>query len=951
MQIALLGPLSVSDGGADLLPRRPKQRALLAVLALRADELVSVEELVAALWGAAPPPSATNALQGHISALRKLIGPDRIETHPLGYRLRLGDDELDVRRLQALVHGARAAAQPERRAELAAQAGALFRGDPLADFRFEQFAQSEIARLEELRLAAKEEWIAASLELGADHELVSELLELVAANPLRERLREQLMLALYRAGRQADALEVYTSARRTLTDELGLEPGPDLQALQRAILTHDPALAKPSRPPPGNIPAEIDAFIGREDELALLRDWVGGPGVRLTTLTGPGGSGKTRLAFEAARELALRFPDGVYVVELAPLRDAALVVNSIARTLGVPDTAESLIDSLIARLSPTRTLLILDNFEHVTKAAVSLAELLAGCANLHVVATSRVPLRLRGEHELKVAPLEVEAASRLFAERAREVRPEFSLSDTNTRAVGEICRRLDGLPLAIELAAARVRALPLEAILPRLERRLDLLTDGHVDLPDRQRTLRDTITWSQELLDERERSLLRRLSVFRGGCSLAAAQAVCSLGPATLEALELLVKHSLLKATSPGSAGLRFELLETVREFAHEQLSASGELQVLERAHARFFVSLAEELGPRLRTNEDQTAAVFEQLTLDTDNFRAVHEWSLANDVADAGMLVIGSLWLWYWTWLGEALEWTRRLLALPSARHQRVARAHGLFAGELFSWALGDSVQTKRYGEQAVETSRTINEPSLLACSLAVLSSTEVNDPDHGYDLLADATLAAECSEDDWIIALVTACHALFAILVGDPIRAMREGEKAAARFRQTDSPRQLLLAELAIGFSLLQLGELDRSREMLQQTLPELIRIQNWKLGDMCAIGLALSARLTGDTERAKRFYEQALSIAQLAGDPSNIPVCLEGIAASISREDPRQAARLLGAARAAIDAGTTPTVPGFQPLFEQTSEQLRAALETEFDALLTQPITPPTSPATGS
>ena len=303
---------------------------------------------------------------------------------------------------------------------------------------------------------------------------------------------------------------------------------------------------------------------------------------------------------------------------------------------------------------------------------------------------------------------------------------------------------------------------------------------------------------------------------------------------------------------------------------------------------------------------------------------------------------------MWYWTWLGEGLDWTKRILALPSAANDSIAKAAGVFAGELFSWALGDLAETKRYGELAVETSRGMPEPGLLACSLAVLSPTEVQDPDHGYGLLAEAELAAQRSKDDWIIALVTACHALFAVLVGDPIRGKLEGEKAAALFREIDSPRQLLFAQLAIGFSHLQLGELDRSREILDETLPELIRIQNWKLADMCALGLALNARLTGDTQRARHFYEQALSIAQHAGDPSNISVCLEGLAASIAQEDPRHAARLLAAARAAVDPGRTPTVPGFWPLFEQTSGQLSAALGDDFEPLLNQPITPPATTA---
>jgi predicted ATPase/DNA-binding SARP family transcriptional activator len=959
LHFGILGPLEVQRARTGVSIGGPRQRALLALLLCNANHVVSRDRLIDELLSDRSTAAADGMLRVQISRLRKALSDNdddepRVIFRPPGYLLVVHDTELDLHTFEQLVREGRQAVErgdPSQAATLLREAERLWRGPPLADLEFEPFARVEVQRLEDLRLSAIEERIDADLALGRHAALCPELEALAAEHPLRERLHAHLMLALYRSGRQAEALDAYQRAHARLSEELGLEPGLPLRTLQRAILTQDPSLTGPSRPSRGNLPAEVDAFIGREHELALLRDWIGRLGVRLTTLTGPGGSGKSRLAFEAGRELALRFPDGVYVVELAPLRDPALVVHSIARTLGVPDTAESLIDSVIARLSSSRTLLILDNFEHVTGAALYLARLLAGCADLFVLATSRVPLHLRGEHELAVAPLEVESASRLFADRARQVRPEFRLSDSNALAVGEICDRLDGLPLAIELAAARVRSLPLQAMLPRLERRLDLLTDGPVDLPDRHRTLRDTIAWSHELLDDRERSLLRRLAVFRGGCSVAAAEAVCALGAATREALELLVEHGLLKVTPAATSDLRFELLETVREFAHERLSASGELERLERAHARFFVSLAQELGPGLRTNEEQTAATFEQLTLETDNFRAVHEWSLGHDMADAGMLVIGSLWLWYWTWLGEASDWTKRLLALPSAAKESIARAAGLFAGEVFSWALGDLVETKRFGELAVKTSRRIAEPSLLACSLAVLSSTEVGNPDRGYSFLAEAELAAQRTEDDWIIAVVGAIHALFAILVGDPIRARRQGEKAAALFEEIDAPRQLLLARLAIGFSHLQLGELDRSREILDETLPELMRIQNWKMGDMCAIGLALNARLTGDTQRARHFYEQALSIAQLAGDPSNISVCLEGIAASIAQEDPEQAARLLGAARAAVDAGRTPTVPGFQPLFEQTSEQLSAALGDEFETLLNQPITLPSTPAPGA
>jgi DNA-binding SARP family transcriptional activator len=446
VEFRLLGPLEVEQDGRVLAVGGRRQRPLLAVLLLHANTVVPRDRLIDAVWGETPPETAANALQVAVHALRKLLGAVRIVTQGGGYLLRVDAGELDVGRFGALIEQARKEA-PTEAAETLREALSLRKGPPLPDLGDAQFAAIESARLEELHLAALEERIAADLALGRHGELVPELEALVAAHPYRERLRREHMLALYRSGRQAEALDAYRQARRTLVGELGIEPGHELQALEQAILRQDVALALPAARAKSNIPAPLTPLVGRRLELAALTALLRSRDARLLTLTGPGGTGKSRLAVEGAWELVSDFGDGVCFVDLASIADPELVGTQILGALEVDEQpGRPVEETLKEALRGRQLLLVLDE---------SLA---------------------RSE------------AVELFAARARAVTPTFRLIAENARIFAAICLALDGLPLAIELAAARTRELAPEAMLERLESRLGLLTAGPRDAPVRQRT-------------------------------------------------------------------------------------------------------------------------------------------------------------------------------------------------------------------------------------------------------------------------------------------------------------------------------------------------------------------------------------------------------------------------------------------------------------------------------
>ncbi len=469
-EFRLLGPVQALAGGEPVPLGGPKQRAVLAELLLHPGGVVTRERLVDAVWGEEPPESAKTSLQVYVHGLRRAVGADRIETHGDGYRVRVDPEELDLSRFERLVAGAERALAEGRpgqaEADLAAASG-LWHGPALADLTDQPVARTAAGRLEELRLRAIELRNDARLALGEHGALLPELDALVAEHPFRERLREQQILALYRAGRQADALEAYRTARAALVDELGVEPGPALQELERAILRQDAALAA-AAPTPGRrarLPVPANPLIGRRLEVAAVEALLRNDAGRLVTLTGVGGTGKTRLALAVAEALASELRDGAVFVDLSAIRSGELVLPTVAQALELGDT-----EDVPTALRDRSLLLVLDNLEQLDDAAGPVRALLEAAPRLRVLATSRTPLRISAEREYPVPPLPVPAtggfealvandAVRLFAIRAQSVDPEFALTDSNVDDVARICRRLDGLPLAIELAAARSKVL------------------------------------------------------------------------------------------------------------------------------------------------------------------------------------------------------------------------------------------------------------------------------------------------------------------------------------------------------------------------------------------------------------------------------------------------------------------------------------------------------------
>ncbi|HEY2656518.1 MAG TPA: BTAD domain-containing putative transcriptional regulator, partial [Solirubrobacteraceae bacterium] len=712
MQFRILGPLEVADGDR-LVSLAGAQRSVLALLVLSANEVVSADRLIDELWGEVPE-SRRTALQVRVSQLRKALGDDggRIATRPPGYLLRVDRDELDLYRFESLVSEADGAAPAEAAAKLR-QALGLWRGAPLADLSDASFAQPAIRRLEELRLAAVEKRIQADLELGRQAELVGELEMLVEEHPLREHLRAQLMLALYRCGRQADALAAYQNARRVLVEQLAVEPSAPLRQLEQAILRQEASLdlaatvaavsesARPrqheDRNAPNNLPAQVSRFVGREHELSELRQLLSR--ARVVTLTGPGGVGKTRLVLELAASMMDEPGDGIWFVDLAPLTDATRVAAPLAGVLGVREQpGRPLLQSLIAACRARQLLVILDNCEHVIGDAAKVADqLVRSCPRMIILATSREPLAIEGEHLYRVPPLFVPPADadpdrllacdavQLFADRARQQRSDFAVDSDNASAVGRLCRRLDGIPLAIELAAARLRTLPLDEIDNRLDQRFRLLTGGHRVKPPRHQTLQALIDWSYDLLNPEEQEMLERLSVFAGGFDLHSAEAVAGAGfdspVGVLDRLGALVDKSLLQADDVGA--VRYRLLETVRDYATAKLLARSQAAAgaLRAAHCAHYLALAETAEPHL-IGHGQTEWL-NRLQLEFDNLRAAISTSLQDSNPAAG-LRLGRALCYFWLYRepqGEGAAALSAALDRPDAQQPTLQRGRALVA------------------------------------------------------------------------------------------------------------------------------------------------------------------------------------------------------------------------------------------------------------------------------
>jgi predicted ATPase/DNA-binding SARP family transcriptional activator len=771
MEFGILGPLEVRHGGRPVALGGGKLRALLAIFVLHANEPISAERLASALWGDEAPVGAVGTVRAYVSRLRRTLdaatggrSADVIVTRPRGYRLVLDLECLDAHRFERLLaEGRKALAedQPQRAISALEEALSLWRGRPLDDLAYERFLQDEISRLEGLYVAALEELVDAKLALGRHTEVVEQLETLISGHPYRERLWAQLMLALYRCNRQADALQAYRDARHLLVDALGIEPGQRLRDIERGILAQDPALAVPAMatkvgegrrngPRPAGapatrlVPAPPTVTIGREAERSAIANLLRREETRLVTLTGPGGVGKTRLAIEITRLLQAEFRDGAWFVSLAAAANAEQAARTIVHAIGATSLPGQPPREAIERFLTSRSmLLVLDNFEHLLPAAPLVGDLLAACEQLVVLTTSRQALRLQAERCYPVAPLMVPArtdaaavsgaaASALFLERARSHDPGFELTEDNAGAIAEICRRLDGLPLAIELAAARTTVLDPRELSTRLTRALDVLGAGPSDAPNRQRTLRATIEWSHRLLTPSEAAIFARFGVFAGGATLDAIEAVTG---ADLDTLQGLVEKQLLQRHRNG-AHARFVMLETVREFALERLGSGRREAESRRRHCLHYLDLAERSEPELFTGREPGWLV--RLAAEVDNLRAAFDWGLANEPALA--LRLAGLLMWFWdiaNRVDEGLRWTMAALDAVGEHgslddRARARRAELYFmTGKGFGYAFDGSLEAMRVRAlEAVALSRQAADPAGIADSLLHLGYLEYVEP-----------------------------------------------------------------------------------------------------------------------------------------------------------------------------------------------------------------------------
>ncbi|MDX3108106.1 BTAD domain-containing putative transcriptional regulator [Nonomuraea angiospora] len=909
MRFGVLGPLAVwsADGELVVVPES-KVRVLLAALLTARGQVVSADRLVDELWGDAPPANPTGALQTLVSRLRRVLaradGQSLLAHRALGYVLDVADDAVDAGRFTALTARARTATDPRERAELFTEALALWRGGAFADFVDEEFARASITRLEEQRLLALEEQAEARLELGEHGLLAGELGDLTGRHPLRERLRAAHMRALYGAGRASEALDSYQDLRRRLEEELGLEPGPELAALQQEILRQAPALRAVPAPAPRrhtNLPAPATALVGRSDSVPEVRALIAAS--RLVTLTGPGGVGKTRLAVEVASGLTGSHPDGAWLVELAAQTSATTadeLAEVVAATLGVRDdtgrsgpSPRTLFDRLSDALRTQRLLLVLDNCEHIIEAAAGLAQaLLRNAPGVRILATSQEPLNIPGEQVWPVPPLELpadtadqavlraSAAVRLFLDRAAAASPGFALTDGNARAIASICRRLDGIPLALELASTRVRVLGVGELAERLDDRFRLLTGGHRGAPARQRTLRAMIDWSWELLTAAEQAVLRRLAIHSDGCTLQAAEAVCTgagVKPAeVLDLLTRLVDRSLVLVAHEAD-GTRYRLLESVSAYLLERLRETEYARV-RHAHASYYAAFAERADSLLR-GADQRYWL-RRLDAETANLRGALDSAAADSDGPLMRRLVHAL-AWYWFLRGRLTEAKRYLalaLALPEDPPGGSESVADPAAGRVpdrpgtVAWHTGMSLLSgapdgpARHSQAILEVYEGIRDPHerVIAGWLLAHAVTRFGDFAVGTELLNRMLMQSRALGDRWGLAAGLSTRGMQTYVCGDLKGSRRDGEESLELFREAGDRWGQLQATAVLG----RLAEIEGDYPQAARLHREGLRIAEelglWTDASMRWSELGRIALLTGDDAGAEEFHERARRLA---------------------------------------------------------------------------------------
>jgi predicted ATPase/DNA-binding SARP family transcriptional activator len=937
VEVGILGPLEVRTTSGVVAVRRGLPRTVLTALLLRRGQTVSSDFLVDLLWNDELPRNPANSLQIQISYLRKALGsgdPDRslqLETRAGGYSLLVDDRSIDANRFDAAVRRFEALdalrSDESRRTALGdvESALALWRGEALEDVAGIDFFRGEIVRLDELRWAAMERRVDLLLQLGRHGDAIGDVSELVRRLPLRERFRQQLVLGLYRAGRQADALRAYEDARRTLVEQLGIEPGPALRDLEQRVLQQHPSLdwrpstepeppddpidvrapAAVSRPTSGRLPVPIAPLIGRDTELARLDELLGRH--RLLTLTGPAGAGKTRLAID----LASRSPRPACYVDFSPIDDPALVAPTVAAAAGVTVTpGEDPVASVATALAPQDLLLVLDTCEHLVGGIGRLASaVLRAAPGVRVLATSRRALGMSGEFAWPVPPLDLpspdaasaeditaHAAVALFVARATAVRPDLEVDDAAARDIAAVCLALDGLPLGIELAAARADVLSPAALRARLEDRFGLLIDGGADAVERQQTLRGAIDWSFELLSDDQRTLFARLGAFAGSFDLDAALTVAGFGlDAPLELLASLVKQSMVARAGQE----RFRLLDTLRAYA---LTALGErdADATRDRHADFFVERAEQGELAIRGAEQ--LLWLESFRNDVNNFRAALEWSLLTGDTSRAAREAGAL-AWFWTlngMLSEAIQHLEHLVDVPDVAP--ATRARCLWGYALLAASLGHLARAREAAYQAVDLSRSCGDDTGAAYGLnaAAVAEWALGNHERSLGSHTEAIALLDKLDDHWGLAVCNVLQARTLFDIGHAAAASVAARHGVEHARHAGDLHVLGIALTQIAQIAISDGDTPAAVVAATEALVMQEQI-GYTEGTVSALHvLGRAHRLAGELDAARAEHQRALALASRIGHAAAMCEAVEDIARVAAGDDPHYALVLLSAAQ---------------------------------------------------
>jgi len=914
-RFGLLGPFLVEAGGTpvEIAGRRPKM--LLAILLTNANRVVPSDRLIDDLWTGNPTPGATATLHGYLSELRKTLAqgsgrPAPIVTQRPGYVIHVDRSQLDILAFEHLIDMARAAArdQPELVGTLLDQALRHWRGPALVDFAGELFAEPVIARLEEARLWAVEERVEIGLARGHHGELATELRDLTRQHPLRERLWGQWMLALYRCGRQAEALRAYQELRHRLGEDLAIEPSPSVQGLEYAILTQDASLAAPAEgsvtapasadlapsSPRHNLPAPLTRFIGRTRELEEARRLLAAG--RVLTITGSGGSGKTRFAIELATQQAMSFADGARFVDLAAVTDSSSVPGAVAAALRLSEHGGSDTESLLDHLEGSQTLLLLDNCEHVVEACASfLSSVLLRCPSVTVLATSRQELRIWGETVWRMptlglppsdAPATEIAASeavQLFLERASPALPA-SMPDRHTLlSVADVCRRLEGIPLAIELAAGLLGVLPVGEIARRLEDRFSLLARGSRSAVPRQRTLRAAIDWSYDLLEPSERELFARLAVFVGEFSFEAAEAVAASGDSFVADLCALVEKSMLVTISGPAGTHRYRLLDTLREYGLDRLRESGADADVRKRHAGYYTSFAEAADRQLHSRDQSDWST--QLSRELPNIRAALEWAFAEQELELGLRLAGALRWWFVIRMDQFTQ-VKDLLDKALARRHELSpslRLKALTPAMAIAFIQADYRLASTIGEEAIGLADELGDRTELVAALLFSGGAAVYKGElaPAVDYLERSLDVSRQVGDRWGSAWALTFWGTASRRAGDEALAKEQLEEALTLFRDLRDGLGQVIPLMQLGLLAQETGAWDEAIRLCDEAirLGHELRGHQLAYGARCIAGRVRLAQ--GRRDEARELLLASVSSSRRMEHQLMVALAVEGLA----------------------------------------------------------------------